>query len=97
MEFPVLVYKKGGPHQCKGGTFDYVAANDEEELEARLADGWLLDLAEVTGEAAKAAPADDAPPAREELEQKAAELKIKFSAKTSDADLGKLIADKLKG
>jgi hypothetical protein len=35
--------------------------------------------------------ADDAPPTREELEQKAQELGIKFDGRTSDAKLEKLI------
>jgi hypothetical protein len=38
---------------------------------------------------------DDAPPTREELEAKAAELGIKFDGRTGDKKLGQLIQDRL--
>jgi hypothetical protein len=43
----------------------------------------------------QAAPQDDAPPTREELEAKATELGIKFDGRTKDKKLGQLIQDKL--
>jgi pyridoxine/pyridoxamine 5'-phosphate oxidase len=42
-----------------------------------------------------AAPQDDAPPTRAELEAKATELGIKFDGRTKDKKLGQLIQDRL--
>lgn len=44
MEFPNLVYRCPGTHQCKGGTFDYLAVQDEEQYEAALKLGWFSTL-----------------------------------------------------
>ena len=32
MEFPILLYKRGGPHKCKGGTYGYVQVHTVEEI-----------------------------------------------------------------
>lgn len=92
-QFPTLVYKGKGPHSRAGGTYDYVAANGQEELDTKLADGWFTTLPEAIDAHDKpAAKSDDtAPPTRKELEAKAKELGIKFSAKTTDAELGAVI------
>lgn len=105
-DFPRMVYKAGGPHEIHGAKFDYLIAEDDEELTGMLADGWHLSTNEAT-DAAKAAvrpqtqnpePADDnAPPTRAELEQKATELGIEFSPRIGDAKLAERIAEKLKG
>lgn len=84
MEFPTLVYKDGGPHQRPGGTFDYKRIINDDQLTAALADGWFPTLAEATQ---PAAPDDDAPPTRDELETKARELGIKFDGRTGDKAL----------
>lgn len=41
-DFPRMVYKAGGPHEIHGGKFDYLIAEDADELDAMLADGWHL-------------------------------------------------------
>ncbi len=43
----------------------------------------------------QAAPQDDAPPTRTELEAKATELGIRFDGRTKDKKLGQLIQDRL--
>jgi hypothetical protein len=43
----------------------------------------------------QAAPQDDAPPTRDELEAKATELGIRFDGRTGDKKLGQLIHDRL--
>lgn len=88
-QFPTLVYKGDGPHSRAGGTYDYAAANDQEELDAKLADGWFTTLPEAIDAHDKpAAKSDDtAPPTRKELEVKAKELGIKFTNKTTDTEL----------
>lgn len=47
MEFPALVYRDGGPHQRPGGTFDYRPVNDEQQLQAALAEGWHRSVPEA--------------------------------------------------
>lgn len=86
MIFPTLVYKCPGDHQCQHGTYSYLGVADDAELAAARAQGWFLTLPEaMSGENAE--PADDAPPSREELEEKARELGIKFDGRTGDAAL----------
>jgi hypothetical protein len=40
MNFPTLVYRCPGAHQCEGNTFDYAPACDESELGQLIKDGW---------------------------------------------------------
>lgn len=93
-QFPTLVYKGKGPHSRAGGTYDYAAANDQEELDAKLADGWFQTLPEAIDAHDKPVapkPDDNAPPTRKELEAKAKELGVKFNGKTTDAELSAAI------
>lgn len=87
MEFPTLVYKDGGPHQRPGGTFDYKRIVNADEMALALASGWFETLVEATQPAEVAAPDDDAPPTRDELEAKARELGLKFDGRTGDKAL----------
>lgn len=98
MEFPMLVYKDGGPHQRQGGTFSHRPVHDAQEMEAALADGWhasLLAALEKPAEPVRQ-PEDAKPPTRDELEQKAKELDIPFSPRVSDKKLREAIEAKLK-
>jgi hypothetical protein len=92
-QFPTLVYKGKGPHSRAGGTYDYVGVNDQADLDAKLADGWSATLPEAIE--AQDNPVvkteDTSPPTRKELETKAKELAIKFSHKTTDAELSAAI------
>lgn len=96
--FPQMLYKAGGALEVDGKYFSTLIVEDDEALQGALAEGWI----ETTGAALEAvieAPAADddiAPPTREELEAKATELGIEFSARTSDRKLGLLIVEKLK-
>jgi hypothetical protein len=94
-QFPTLVYKGKGPHSRAGGTYDYTGADNEADLEAKLADGWFATLPEAIDahDNPVVVKSDDtAPPTRKELEAKAKELGIKFDKKTTDAELGAAIA-----
>jgi hypothetical protein len=102
MEFPSMVYKVPGKHVRPHGTFDFAGVNNAEELEAKLKDGWFLSLSEAI-EPKKEAPVvattetdDTAPPTRQELEQKATELGIKFDGRFSDKKISQLIEEALK-
>jgi hypothetical protein len=92
MDFPRLVYKSADEHEL---------VNDTEELTAACKRGWFASVPEALAGGTKPVqkptePADDlAPPTRAELELKAKELNIKFTAKTTDAELGAAIAKKL--
>lgn len=103
-QFPQMLYRCPGSEQIHGGNFATRIVSDAEELEAAKAEGWSVGTDEAKAafaakqEAAKAAtqakpaPDDAAPATREELEQKAAELGIKFDGRTSDKKLSDLIA-----
>lgn len=52
------------------------------------ADGWFLTMEEAANP-----PVSDAPPTRDELEEKARDLGIKFDGRTSDKKLAAAIAD----
>ena len=104
MKNATMLYKAPGPHDIHGGHFDYtiVDADGEGAIDAAKEAGWFetTDEAKAAYDATKAPevklpPNDLLPPTRAELEQKANELKLKFSAKTTDEDLGKLIQAKL--
>lgn len=91
---PTIVYKDVGPYQRQGGTFNYKGVNTQEQFDEALSNGWLASYADIF----EPAPVvDNSPPTREELEQKAKELGIKFDGRTSDKKLGELIAQRLEG
>ena len=104
MKNATMLYKAPGPHEIHGGHFNYTIVDADEggAIDAAKSDGWFL----TTPEAAEAyeatkpkaptqKPDDLLPATRAELEQKANELKLKFTAKTSDEELSKLISTKL--
>ena len=96
-QFPTLVYKGKGPHSRAGGTYDFTAANDQEDLDAKLGNGWFTTLPEAIDANDKPAvvKSDDAPPTRAELEAKAKELGIQFGKKTTDVELSASITKAL--
>lgn len=106
-EFPRMVYQAGGNEEIHGGRFATNIVNDQDELDAALAGGWHLTTTEAKAAAEKPADVgatgtgagaadddkdDNAPPTREELEAKAAELGIEFSPNIGDKKLGERIA-----
>ncbi len=97
MDFPTLVYKKGGVHQMKGGTYSYKGAADAEAFAALIADGWYPSMVEmidggVITKQEKAEVVDEvSPPTRAELEAKAKELGLKFDGRTGDKKLSDMI------
>lgn len=100
MDFPTLVFKKGGAHQMKGGTFSYRGVNDAAEFEAAVSAGWVSTMAELdkpvlTAEEVKEVD-ENAPPTREELIAKCNELGIKFHHKAGDKKLAELIDEAIK-
>lgn len=102
-DFPRMIYKAGGTEDIHGGKFTWHIVHDAEELDAALAADWHLTTAEAGAsavttyapEVAQDDAADNAPPTRAELEQKAAELGIEFSPKIGDVKLAERIASAL--
>ena len=94
MDFPSLVYRCPGPHFGPSGT-TYVAESvaNESELAAARSAGWFATLPEAV-EAFLAPPAtepvepaDESPPTRAELEERAAELGVKVDKRWGDKRL----------
>lgn len=94
MKNATMLYKVPGAHQTNGNvTFDYVIVDADVpgEIEKAEAAGWRKSLPE-----AQAFTGDfEGAPTREELEQKATELGLKFDGRTSDKRLAALIAEAL--
>lgn len=98
MKYSDLVYQCPGPHSRPGGTFAYREVKSEVEHEEALANGWFRTLPEaIDGKHAEKEASFEPPPSRDELEQKAKELGIKFDKKTTDEALSKKIAEALGG
>jgi hypothetical protein len=99
MEFPSMVYKVPGKHVRPHGTYDFEGVNNAEELQAKLKDGWFSSLSEAIDSKetiVEAKESDDiAPTTRQELEEKATELGIKFDGRFSDKKIAQLIEDAL--
>lgn len=91
MQFPTVVYKSPGMHQCPGSTYSYKGAADDAELAGLLESGWFRTLPEALAGEPEESPADDSLPTRAELEAKATELGIKFDGRATDAGLLKKI------
>lgn len=92
MNLQTMLYKAPGPHEIHGGRFDYTIVNDED-IEKALAAGWNLTTTEAKAahEAALQQAADSAPPTRDELKQKAAEMGLSFAGNISNEKLAALI------
>lgn len=94
MSFPTLVYRCPGAHFAHDGqTYDYAKVSDEDDLAAALVAGWHKTLVDAVNAAngAEPEPEDGGPITREELEQMADQLGIKYDGRTSDAGLLKKI------
>jgi hypothetical protein len=111
-EFPTILYKCPGPWLGGGYSFATRPANNPDEYDAAVSDGWhpTVPLAveawrkpvqvEVPPQIAPApanVPDDNAPPTRAEIEAKCAELGITVHHKHSDATLLKKIEEALNG
>lgn len=99
-EFPRMMYQAGGPEAIHGGHFSTLVVHDATELDAALAGGWHLTTPEALAANAPKPDLDalafnvddDAPPTRAELEAKARELGVEFTARLGDAKLAERIA-----
>lgn len=111
-DFPRMVYQAGGTEEIHGGRFATNIVNDQDELDAALAGGWHLTTPEAKAAAEKPVDAsaagagagaadndkdDNAPPTRDELKAKAAELGLTFPGNVSNVKLAEMIDAALAG
>lgn len=94
-KYPFLVYRCPGPHPARDGgkTYDFKQVCNESDLFAAQENGWFATYAEASG---LDLPVDEvSPPNRDELEQQARELGLKFDGRTSDKKLSSMIDEAL--
>lgn len=105
MEFPRMVYRSGGECALESGSYSIKLVTDAADLEAAQSEGWHLDQyaakaaheASISGSVSGAQTDEEqAAPTRAELEQKAAEMGVKFDGRISDKTLAARIAAALK-
>jgi hypothetical protein len=105
-QFPVFLYQCPGTWSGDGFTFGARLANDQGEFDAAVTDGWYPTVPQAVEAWRKpvqvsippapvSVPDDDAPPTREEIEAKCADLGITVHHKHSDSTLLKKIDDAL--
>lgn len=94
MDFPTILYRCPGPHSRPGGSYALLPVADAQALAEAEQVGWFRTMPEaIEGRTAqKAEPADDAPPTRAEMEQRAAEVGMKVDGRWSDARLAAELA-----
>lgn len=102
MDFPIFVYRCPGAHFGPSGTtYDSANADDIQELEKLLRQGWSESMIDAVDKFLNSSKYiddfnksdDNAPVTRQELELKASELGIKFDGRTTDALLFKRIQE----
>lgn len=94
-----MLYRLGSEITYEGANFDTLIVKDADEQTAAHAEGWCVTTTGAKGKkpkVEKAIEADDTPPTRDELEQKAKQLGIKFDGRTSSKTLTAQIAEALK-
>jgi hypothetical protein len=93
MEFPRMVYKTGNMALLESGKYDFRIVTSDE-YEQAIKDGWHLD--QYAAKAAAEQPVQSPEPTRDEMEQKAKELGLKFDGRTGDKKLLAMIEEALK-
>lgn len=96
-----MVYRCPGPNFGPSGTtYESRGVENELQLLEAISQGWLeslvLAVSDYQNEDAEQVK-DDLPPSRDEIEQKANELGIKFDGRTTDRKLLERIAEVLRG
>ena len=99
MDNATMLYRPGGDTDIHGFMLSYVVV-DADAVPTLLEAGWFLTPTEAGQSAPVVVPAPaaiNAPPTRDEMEQKADELGLKYDGRTSDKRLAVMIADALRG
>ena len=96
-----MLYKHPGQHALHGDVFDYIIV-DELEVEEKIESGWSLTTTEalnldvIDADISEDINTEDThPPTRDEIEDKAFALGIKFGKRTTDKTLLRKIEEAL--
>jgi hypothetical protein len=106
MSFPTLVYRCPGPHWGPPGTtYQSTGVSDQAALDKALGEGWHASLSDAVDVFLNPAPArvaivsepieDNAPPTRDEMMAKAAEIGLAVDKRWSDKTLANKIIEVL--
>ena len=111
MSFPTIVYRCPGPHfGPPGTTYNSIGVADQAALDKALGEGWYATLVEavdtflnpaparvaiVSEPLSVSEPAEDAPPTRDEMLAKAAEIGLAVDRRWSDKTLANKIIEAL--
>jgi hypothetical protein len=93
MIFPRMLYRSGTAIVLESGKYDFRIVTEDEYKQA-IAEGWHLD--QYAAKAAAEKPIQFPEPTRDEMEQKAKELGLKFDGRTGDKKLIAMIEEALK-
>ena len=104
-DFPTIVYRcPGDRFGHSGTTYQSVGVTDQEAFDKALGDGWFATLVEAVDAYLKPAPErvavvsepiDNAPPTRDEMLVKAAEIGLTVDRRWSDKTLANKIIEAL--
>lgn len=104
-DFPTIVYRCPGPYAGSlGTTYASLGCDDQDALDAALADGWHQTMPEaieafrkpvVAAPVAEPVP-DDAPPTRGEMLEQAERIGLKVDKRWNDARLYERILEHMK-
>lgn len=101
-DFPTIVYRCPGERPGPPfTTFESIGVSDQDAFDIALTDGWFATLPEAVeafltpAPAATSEPADSAPPTREEMLAKAAEIGLTVDRRWSDKTLANKIIEAL--
>ncbi len=97
LEFPRMMLRVGSMVELESGRYDWRIVS-ADEFEKAKADGWHMDqyAAKAAHEKRQVDANDDGEVTREELEQKAKELGLKFDGRTGNKKLLAMIEEALK-
>lgn len=107
-DFPTILYRCPGPNPGNRYTYGTRPANNLQEFDAAVSDGWHPTLpgavtawqsppAQVPPPIPDPEPVDDSAPTRAEIEAKARELGIRFDGRSANATLLRKIEEALNG
>lgn len=94
-DFPLMVFKSGGPYGRGRKAYSVGCARDAGELDKMLSRGWRKTKAEALGEKPAKEPEKELEPTRAELEQKADELGIRHDKRMKDETITARIEEAL--
>lgn len=94
-----MLYRYPGSFFIHDDKYDFITV-EESEKEKHLKDGWFLTIGEAKASGAEKEESeelkDDSPPTREEMEEMATKLGVRFDGRTSDDKLAARIENAMR-